>query len=68
MESIEAKAQTLWELYRNNSYAATVMEDVEQIRRRADTLGIATSLAIFGLNTATRFTMRSRKYFKMRYF
>jgi len=62
MASIEAKSQTLWELYRNNSHANTVMEDVELMRRRADTIGVVTTLAIFGLNTATRFTMRSRKY------
>jgi hypothetical protein len=34
------------------------------MRRRADTIGVVTTLAIFGVNTATRFTMRS-PMFKM---
>jgi hypothetical protein len=62
MDTIETKAHTLWNLYRNNEHAASVMSDVEHMRRRADTFGVGASLAIFGINITTRMTMRSRKY------
>jgi hypothetical protein len=37
------------------------MKEVEEIRRAAQNMGIAASVAAFGMNEVARLTLRSRK-------
>lgn len=59
--SIDGKIMQLWELYADNQQVATSLRDVEQLRNRATNLGIAASIAAFGMNEVARLTLRSRK-------
>ena len=52
---------TLWQLYADNQQVATSLRDVESMRNNAANLGIAASVAAFGLNEVARLTLRSRK-------
>lgn len=60
--SIDGKIMTLWELYADNQQVATSLRDVEQMRNGATNLGIAASIAAFGLNEVARLTLRTRKF------
>ena len=52
---------TLWQLYADNQQVATSLRDVESLRNQATNLGVAVSVAAFGLNEVARLTLRSRK-------
>ena len=60
--SIDGKIMTLWELYADNQQVATSLRDVEEMRNGATNLGIAASIAAFGLNEVARLTLRTRKF------
>ena len=60
--SLDGKIMTLWELYADNHQVATSLRDVEQMRNGATNLGIAASIAAFGLNEVARLTLRTRKF------
>ena len=60
---VDRKAQLLFDKYWDSEYVATSQRDIEQMRNRASTMGLATSIAAFGLNEVARLTMRSRKFF-----
>ena len=62
-ESIDSKVMTLWKLYADNNMVATSLRDVEGLRTSSQNLGLAVSIAAFGLNEVARLTLRSRKYF-----
>jgi len=59
--SIDSKIMQLWELYSDNQQVATSLRDVETMRNNATNLGVAVSIAAFGLNEVARLTLRSRK-------
>ena len=61
-ESIDSKVMTLWKLYADNNMVATSLRDVEGLRTSSQNLGLAVSVAAFGLNEVARLTLRSRKY------
>ena len=61
-ESIDSKVMTLWKLYADNNQVATSLRDVESLRASSQNLGLAVSVAAFGLNEVARLTLRSRKY------
>ena len=61
-ESIDSKVMTLWKLYADNNMVATSLRDVEGLRTSSQNLGLAVSIAAFGLNEVARLTLRSRKY------
>ena len=60
---VDQKVQQLYERYRDQEHVATSQRDIEDIRNKASTMGLMTSVAIFGLNEVARLTMRSRKFF-----
>ena len=60
--TLDSKVMTLWQLYADNQQVATSLRDVESMRSSAINLGIAASIAAFGLNEVARLTLRSRKY------
>ena len=60
--SVDGKIMTLWELYADNQQVATSLRDVEEMRNGATNLGIAASIAAFGLNEVARLTLRTRKF------
>ena len=60
---VDQKVQQLYEKYRDQEHVATSQRDIEEIRNKASTMGLMTSVAIFGLNEVARLTMRSRKFF-----
>ena len=60
--SLDGKIMTLWELYADNHQVATSLRDVEELRNSATNLGIAASIAAFGLNEVARLTLRTRKF------
>ena len=60
--SLDGKIMTLWELYADNQQVATSLRDVEEMRNGATNLGIAASIAAFGLNEVARLTLRTRKF------
>lgn len=59
---VDKKAQLLFEKYYDNELVCTTQKEIEQIRNRATTIGIFTSIAAFSLNEVARLTMRSRKF------
>ena len=59
---VDKKAQLLFEKYWDSEYVCNSQRDIEQIRNRANTMGLFTSIAAFGLNEVARLTMRSRKF------
>lgn len=61
-ESIDSKVMTLWKLYADNNMVATSLRDVEGLRTSSQNLGLAVSVAAFGLNEVARLTLRSRKF------
>ena len=60
---VDQKVQQLYERYRDQEHVATSQRDIEDIRNKASTMGLMTSIALFGLNEVARLTMRSRKFF-----
>ena len=60
---VDQKVQQLYERYRDQEQVATSQRDIEDIRNKASTMGLMTSIALFGLNEVARLTMRSRKFF-----
>ena len=58
---VDKKAQLLFSKYWDEEFVANSQRDIEQIRNKASTLGLFTSIAAFGLNEVARLTMRSRK-------
>ena len=60
---VDQKVQQLYERYRDQEHVATSQRDIEDIRNKASTMGLMTSVALFGLNEVARLTMRSRKFF-----
>ena len=60
---VDQKVQQLYERYRDQEHVATSQRDIEEIRNKASTMGLMTSIALFGLNEVARLTMRSRKFF-----
>lgn len=59
--SIDKKCAELIQLYGDNTHVSTSLKDIEQMRSSAQNLGIAVSVAAFGLNEVARLTLRSRK-------
>jgi hypothetical protein len=59
--SIDKKLSILFEKYRDRDFAANAAKEVEDIRKRALTVGAATTAGAFLLNEAARLSMRSRK-------
>jgi hypothetical protein len=47
--------------YSDQHFALTAPSEIEDMKWRANKLGMLSSLAIFGLNEFTRLTMRTRK-------
>ena len=60
--NIDTKAHTLGKLYADKFYVSSTMKDVEDIRREANSMSIAVTVALFGMNEFVRLTCRSRKY------
>ena len=60
---VDQKVQQLYQRYRDQEHVATSQRDIEDIRNKASTMGLMTSIALFGLNEVARLTMRSRKFF-----
>lgn len=60
-DTVDQKIQTLYSLYKDSSNVVTVQNDVESIRKHANQLGLAATIAVFGLNEVARLTLRSRK-------
>lgn len=60
--AIDEKVMTLWKNYSDNHEVSTSLRDVESLRSSADNLGLAVTLASFGLNEVARLTLRSRKW------
>ena len=60
---VDQKVQQLYQRYRDQEHVATSQRDIEEIRNKASTMGLMTSIALFGLNEVARLTMRSRKFF-----
>jgi ribose 5-phosphate isomerase len=60
--SIDKKLSILFDKYRDRDFAANAQKEVEQIRRKALTIGAGSTAAIFVVNELARLTMRSRKY------
>jgi exonuclease I len=58
---IDKKLSVLFDKYRDRDFAANAQKEVEEIRRRALTVGGVTTGAAFVLNELTRLSMRSRK-------
>jgi hypothetical protein len=67
-DTIDSKLMTLWKLYADNQQVATTLRDVEGLRASSQNIGLAVSIAAFGLNEVARLTLRSRKQFTMRPF
>ena len=59
---VDQKVQQLYQRYRDQEHVATSQRDIEEIRNKASTMGLMTSIALFGLNEVARLTMRSRKF------
>ena len=59
---VDRKAQLLFEKYHDSEFVCSTQREIEEIRNRASTIGIFTSIAAFGLNEVARLTMRSRKF------
>ena len=59
---MDKKLSILFEKYRDRDFANNAQKEVEEIRRRALTVGAATTAAAFVLNEFSRLSMRSRKY------
>ena len=59
--SIDKKLSILFDKYRDRDFAANAAKEVEEIRKRALTVGAATSAGAFFLNEVARLSMRSRK-------
>ena len=62
---VDQKVARLYERYRDQEHVATSQRDIEAIRNKASTMGLMTSVAIFGLNEVARLTMRSRKFIQL---
>ncbi len=60
-DSLDQKVMTLWRLYADNHEVSTSLRDVEAMRSSAQNIGIATTVAAFGLNEVARLVLRSRK-------
>lgn len=58
---IDKKLSVLFDRYRDRDFAANAQKEVEEIRKRALTVGGVTTGAAFVLNELTRLSMRSRK-------
>lgn len=58
---VDKKLSVLFDRYRDRDVAANAQKEVEEIRRRALTVGGVTTGAAFVLNELTRLSMRSRK-------
>mmetsp|Transcript_24381 Transcript_24381/g.30268 ORF Transcript_24381/g.30268 Transcript_24381/m.30268 type:complete len:129 (+) Transcript_24381:13-399(+) len=58
-DSIDSKLMTLWKLYADNQQVATTLRDVEGLRASSQNIGLAVSIAAFGLNEVARLTLRS---------
>lgn len=59
---IDKKLSILYDKYRDRDFAANAQKEVEDIRKRALTIGALTTTGAFALNEFARLTMRSRKY------
>ena len=59
--AIDKKLAILFEKYRDRDFANNAQKEVEEIRRRALTVGAVTTIGAFVLNEASRLSMRSRK-------
>ena len=60
-DAIDSKLMTLYKLYSDNHQVATSLRDVEGLRTDSQNLGLAVSVAAFGLNEVARLLLRSRK-------
>jgi hypothetical protein len=60
--TIDKKLAILFDRYRDRDFANNAQKEVEEIRRRALNVGMATSAGAFILNEMARLSMRSRKY------
>ena len=58
----DKKLSILFDKYRDADFASNAQKEVEDIRRRALTVGGVTTGAAFVINEVSRLTMRSRKY------
>ena len=61
---VDKKAALLFDKYWDSEFVNTTQQEIEDMRNKATTLGVLTSIAAFGLNEVARLTMRSRKYSK----
>ena len=60
-QALDEKVMTLWRLYADNREVSTSLRDVEAMRSSSQNLGIAVTVAAFGLNEVARLVLRSRK-------
>ena len=60
--AIDKKLAILYEKYRDRDFANNAQKEVEEIRRRALTVGAVTTFGAFVLNELSRLSMRSRKF------
>ena len=58
----DKKLSVIFDRYKDNEFAASAQKEVEDIRRKALTVGAVTSGGAFVLNELARLTMRSRKW------
>ena len=61
--AVDVKAHTLGKLYSDQDFAQSTMKEVEDIRKEANNMSIAATIAIFSINEMARLTLRSRKSF-----
>jgi hypothetical protein len=60
-DTVDKKLQVIIEKYKDKHFARNAQVEVEDIRRKANTIGAATTAVAFVANEAIRLTMRSRK-------
>ena len=59
--AIDKKLAILYDKYRDRDFANNAQKEVEEIRKRALTVGAVTTFGAFVLNEVSRLSMRSRK-------
>lgn len=63
----DKKLSIIFDRYRDRDFARNAAKEVEDIRRKALTVGAATTAGAFVLNEFARLTMRSRKFKQCRH-